>query len=88
MENKQNFKPVNDMIPRDWLLAQLESMEQSRLTLLAGSAGKDTSIGISYDAGYLACLVFLRSLIVHPEMTADELDTAKLNDLEAEDDDE
>lgn len=85
MENKI-FKPVSDMIPRDWLLAQLESMEQSRLTLLAGSAGKDTPIGISYDAGYLACLVFLRNIIVHPEMSADEVDNAELKDINEEDD--
>jgi hypothetical protein len=58
--------PIEDAVDKGWLLQQIRYMMMVRRMTLSQSADKDSSSGIMYDAGYMACLTELQEILLNP----------------------
>lgn len=64
--------PVDEnlVLPKDWLLAQLDSMVDTKRVLLGMDCKEKNMIGFSYDTGYISALLELKKLILNPPKSA------------------
>lgn len=76
------MKPIDDAVGKHWLEQQLYMMEAQKRTLMSTSAGGNNTVGLAYDAGYLAALTELHAIIFNPSA-----DTTKaMNDADFDED--
>lgn len=59
--------PIDDAIGKHWLEQQLYMMEAQKRVLMSTSAGSNNSVGLAYDAGYLAAITELHAIIFNPQ---------------------
>jgi hypothetical protein len=58
--------PIEEAVDKDWLLKQIRYMMTTKRMTLSMSADKDSSAGIMYDAGYMACLTEIQEILLNP----------------------
>lgn len=58
--------PVNDVIDRGWMIAQIDSMIKSKQALLGLDCKDKNMIGFAYDSGYMQCLVEIYQIVMQP----------------------
>lgn len=58
--------PIEEAVDKTWLLTQIRYMMMTRRMTMSQSADKDSSAGIMYDAGYMACLTEIQEILLNP----------------------
>jgi len=76
------MKLIEDAIDKNFLLAQLHTMMDQKRVLMSTSAGSNNSIGMAYDAGYMACLTELERILIWPPKDQDKKQDLLDNDDE------
>lgn len=56
----------NVVIGKDWLLAQIDSMIESKRILLSMDCKEKNVLGFSYDTGYTSALLELKKIVLNP----------------------
>lgn len=72
--------PVNDSIDRNFLIAQLNYMINSRKTLLAIDCKENNAMGFQYDTGYLQGLLDMFQIVLDPVINESKQDFNKINE--------
>lgn len=60
--------PVDEklVVSTNWLLAQMDSMINTKQLLLSMDCKDKNVLGFSYDAGYVSALLELKKIIINP----------------------
>lgn len=60
--------PVDEnlVIPKDWILKQIDSMINTKQVLLGMDCKEKNVIGLSYDTGYMSGMLELKRIILNP----------------------
>lgn len=65
--------PVDEnlLVGKDWLIAQMDSMINTKQTLLSMDCKDKNVLGFSYDTGYVSALLELKKIILNPPKQKD-----------------
>ena len=75
----------DDVVNKQWLIAQMESMEAQMWQLQLVDVGNKNVMGICYDTGYIKGLIDLKAII---ENTTKKQDKEEFDSEDEEDDED
>ena len=68
--------PVDEnlLVSKDWLLAQIDSMIDTKRLLLGMDCKEKNVVGLSYDTGYMSGLLELKKIVLNPPKASQKED--------------